>query len=328
VSAQEQHRLICPDHGPQLAPLDDVGIWICAAPVVRRRKLFRPNGDPVWQKNAAGKHVTTGREPHKYRVIDTEERDELCGLSLTFMPGDRRIPAPRYHVGWTKAEKEQETRRFWQSVEGKRGSKYVELVVGLREMWERKIQADPVFAAKCETPPNTSALDLLDYAKRAGVLSGHIAVIQGPTYQGGHWAVRASAEAEGVLVLSGSTGSGKTVGAVSRVIAEAFFAASQQRPFSAHFAHAVDLAGRRWWEADGDSYRAFLLRVRVLVIDDIDKENSGEGSRFASEFARLIDVRAHGEKLTTIMTTELDRERFRSRYGAAIDRRIGRWVQS
>jgi len=148
-------------------------------------------------------------------------------------------------------------------------------------------------------------------------------------------AVKASLGSTDFLVLSGGPGCGKTVAAVAWVIAyvrdKALWSKDicDQPRFSAGgpiWVTAARLA--RWERYDEDAMRKLLSTPR-LVIDDLGGEYLDKGGFYASLLDEIVNER-QSEGKPTIMTTNLNAEAFKVRYGERIADRIregGRFVE-
>lgn len=121
-------------------------------------------------------------------------------------------------------------------------------------------------------------------------------------------ATRALAANDLIVCLSGNPGCGKTTAAGS-----ALFRARQGL-----FVKAARLS--RWQRYD-DSEMNKLLRAHVLVIDDLGTEFQDEKGNFMAILDEVIDVR-YDHQRKTILTTNLDAEAFKARYGERIADRI------
>lgn len=124
-------------------------------------------------------------------------------------------------------------------------------------------------------------------------------------------AVKAAREhADGIktfLLLLGSPGAGKTIAAAAALVRGGVFR------------RAVELS--RLSSFDREDQRTFLdaCRVRLLVLDDLGSEMLHDGWRPMLD--ELIDIR-YGDRLKTIITSNLDTQTFKARYGERIADRI------
>jgi DNA replication protein DnaC len=136
------------------------------------------------------------------------------------------------------------------------------------------------------------------------------------------------------LTLGGKPGGGKTVAAVSLLLAEGapkepwpakewIACESRQgwvwRPERARFVKAGQLA-RLGYFADADKRELErLTRVRLLLLDDLGAE--AKFDTFSALLDELIDARAR-HQLRTVLTTNLPTEEVRHRYGERMFRRL------
>lgn len=117
------------------------------------------------------------------------------------------------------------------------------------------------------------------------------------------------ARPEGVLVISGGEGCGKTVAASWWALRLAQVAT---------FVRAATFAASSRYERDD---RCALLAVSALVLDDLGAEYlDGKGS-FLVDLDELIDV-FYGDRKPLLITTNCTDDDFKKRYGARIAGRI------
>lgn len=110
------------------------------------------------------------------------------------------------------------------------------------------------------------------------------------------------------LVLAGGTGAGKTLAACLSLMG---------RP--GVFERAVS-AGRLGLYGEDDVARMRMLRrAKTLVLDDLGAEFAGDVWR--AQFDELIDER-YGDRLRTVITTNLSPAALKERYGARVADRI------
>lgn len=109
------------------------------------------------------------------------------------------------------------------------------------------------------------------------------------------------------LLLLGSPGCGKTVAAAAALTKGGVFV------------RAVELARLSSFDAADRATFARCCDARVLVLDDLGAELLHDGWRPALD--ELVDVR-YGERLPTLLTTNLDAASFKARYGERIADRI------
>jgi len=108
-----------------------------------------------------------------------------------------------------------------------------------------------------------------------------------------------------ILVLSGGMGLGKSVAAANAI----------HRFGGGRYATAAKLCD---FGDDGKAARAAAEKTRLLVIDDLGSEYSGDKGWTISIFDALLCLR-HSRKLRTIITTNLGRMDFVKRYGGEVD---------
>lgn len=111
-----------------------------------------------------------------------------------------------------------------------------------------------------------------------------------------------------LVCLSGNPGSGKTVAASNWI-------ATAGRGL---FVKAARLA--RWERYDNNEMN-LLLRASRLVIDDLGTEFQDSKGNFMAILDEVIDVR-YDHSRPTVITTNLDAEAFKARYGERIADRI------
>jgi DNA replication protein DnaC len=113
---------------------------------------------------------------------------------------------------------------------------------------------------------------------------------------------------QGIAVLSGNPGCGKTVAACSWLYAGGF----------GLFVKSSRLAR---WDRYDDSEMRRLLGASRLVLDDLGTEYQDTKGNFDSILDEVIDVR-YDKRLSTVITTNLDAAAFKARYGERIADRI------
>lgn len=133
----------------------------------------------------------------------------------------------------------------------------------------------------------------------------------------------ASDTAPRVLVLSGGTGSGKTVAAALALTSRE---SGCWREVD-QFAKAMRAYGR---EAEAD--QAWLLRCPLLVVDDVGTEKGRDREEMAGYLRTLLEKR-QGKRTRTVITTNLSEKAFHEVYNdervaSRADRRFGlvAWV--
>lgn len=145
-------------------------------------------------------------------------------------------------------------------------------------------------------------------------------------------AVRALAKPEGITVLSGGPGTGKTTAAAwwlyREAIDDAYWKPRDERYFEftpKHQGHSsmwlTAPAFSRWPHYDEEKVRK-LLRIGHLVIDDLGAEYLDEKGFYLSLFDEVINERYQAAGTVTVMTTNLDAAGFKKRYGERIADRI------
>jgi DNA replication protein DnaC len=108
-------------------------------------------------------------------------------------------------------------------------------------------------------------------------------------------------------LLLGGPGCGKTVATSEALVRGGSFA----RAITLSRLSSYDKEDRRTWEA--------VLGARALVLDDLGAETLHDG--WKPMLDELVDVR-YGERARTVITCNLDKERFKARYGERIVDRI------
>ena len=113
---------------------------------------------------------------------------------------------------------------------------------------------------------------------------------------------------EGVLVISGGEGVGKTVAAAWWAL---------RLPQVATFVRAASFARSSRYEQD----RSALMQASALVLDDLGAEFLDAKGSFLVDLDELIDV-YYGNRKPILVTTNCTHEDFKARYGARIAGRI------
>jgi len=140
-------------------------------------------------------------------------------------------------------------------------------------------------------------------------------------------ALQKIAEPFGILVLSGTPGTGKTVAAVAWIAEYVNDTANWTEPGTAPrlksrppvFTTASELA--RWDRYEQESIHG-LLRAPRLVIDDVGAEYLDKNGFYAALLDEVINVR-YSARLPVLLTTNiLSADEFRNRYGDRIAGRI------
>jgi len=128
--------------------------------------------------------------------------------------------------------------------------------------------------------------------------------------------MREHGEREGVIVLSGEKGSGKTVGA-------AWWAMHRARP--TRFMRASALARLSRYASEREE---LYTNCRALVLDDVGAEYADEKGSFVSDLDELVDV-FYADRRKLVITTNCTGKQFLERYGERIADRLaecGKWV--
>lgn len=121
---------------------------------------------------------------------------------------------------------------------------------------------------------------------------------------------------QSIVVLAGAPGVGKTVAAAAWALS------SKHRP---RFMRASEFAASSRYDADE---RAKWTSPRSLVLDDLGDEHADKSGSMLTGLNELVDV-YYSDLRTLVITTNLGREEFASRYGARIVDRMrerGRWI--
>lgn len=118
----------------------------------------------------------------------------------------------------------------------------------------------------------------------------------------------------GTLLLAGPSGGGKSVAAAW--LLREFAAQSRGTPL---FRRAAELARLGLYGPEAWAQWRDVQTCRLLVLDDLGAEVASEVWRAA--FDELFDAR-HSERRTTVITTNLEPEAFKVRYGERITDRI------
>lgn len=129
----------------------------------------------------------------------------------------------------------------------------------------------------------------------------------------------ANANEEGIAVLAGVPGCGKTTAAT-------WWALELQhgRP-APMFLRATELASTSRFDADA---RAHWMRASALVLDDLGTEYADAKGSFRVDLDELVDVFYAGRR-TLVITTNGTRDEFHTRYGERIYDRLrecGAWL--
>ena len=126
---------------------------------------------------------------------------------------------------------------------------------------------------------------------------------------------------EGIVVLAGATGCGKTVAAAWLAVQRS----AQSFAFEPTFLRASELATMSRYDAEA---RARWHRPRWLLLDDLGAEYLDAKGSFRADLDELVDV-YYAEGRTLIVTTNCTAEEFRARYGARVVDRLrecGTWI--
>lgn len=121
------------------------------------------------------------------------------------------------------------------------------------------------------------------------------------------------------LVLAGGAGCGKTVAAVHAMAKRLLLDRREDVP--ALFMRASECA-RLGLYSDDDKRTTYQMHgASLLVVDDLGAEFMAEGGVWRGLMDELIDVR-YGDRLPTILTTNLSVDAFKERYGERVADRI------
>lgn len=120
-------------------------------------------------------------------------------------------------------------------------------------------------------------------------------------------------------LLAGDTGVGKTTAAVGGMALRLLEDRREDLP--AIFVRAVEGARMGLYDAEDKRLAQQMLTAGLLVLDDLGAEFLSEGSIWRSILDEVIDTR-YGERVPTIITTNLDGAGFKKRYGERIADRI------
>lgn len=141
-------------------------------------------------------------------------------------------------------------------------------------------------------------------------------------------ALRAVKEAvrdkHGIVVLSGNRGSGKTTAAAWWVAQNQ----PRQQYLTAHHQRFIDANALARFPRYDDGKMERLERALALVIDDLGVEYDDKQGNFRSLFDALVNAR-YASMLPTVITTNLNAEEFKARYGERVAdriREVGRFV--
>lgn len=126
-------------------------------------------------------------------------------------------------------------------------------------------------------------------------------------------------EGKTFLLLSGGTGAGKTVAAVSAMAAHLMEDTREDVPTI--FVRASECARLGLYDADDKRLTSQMHAAGLLVVDDLGAEFMSEGSVWRTLLDELVDAR-YGERRATVLTTNLDAAGFKARYGERIADRI------
>lgn len=202
-------------------------------------------------------------------------------------------------------------------------------LVEQKRLQEEEAKADAERFAAALFPARTSYLDHLGIPARA--LTASRAVLEDTA------ALVASRGAVDFLVLSGGPGCGKTVASVAWIAAyvsdpklwgkDAIYG-SRRPEFIGTAPIWITAARLARCDRYDESYMTKLLRTPRLVVDDLGGEYLDKGGFYASLLDEIVNER-QAESKPTIMTTNLNAEAFKERYGERIIDRIregGRFV--
>lgn len=120
-------------------------------------------------------------------------------------------------------------------------------------------------------------------------------------------------------LLTGDTGVGKTCAAVALLATHLLLDVRSEQPVL--FVRATEGARLGLYDAEDKRLAHQMRTADVLVVDDLGAEFVSDGSIWRTILDEVIDHR-YGERLTTVLTTNLTAEAFKARYGARIADRI------
>ena len=175
----------------------------------------------------------------------------------------------------------------------------------------------------------------LDMAGRLGIPARALCTARGVVEQTS--AMEASDGSTDFLVLSGGPGCGKTVAAATWILAFVFddqlWGKSSEymgdRPeFRSAWPIWITAAKLARCDRYDEIYMAKILRTPRLVVDDLGGEYLDKGGFYASLLDEIVNER-QAESKPTIMTTNLNADAFKERYGERIIDRIregGRFI--
>lgn len=130
---------------------------------------------------------------------------------------------------------------------------------------------------------------------------------------------RMLAEGKSFCLLSGKPGGGKTVAAVVAMADRLLEARDEDLP--ALFVRAGEGAQLGFFSARDRELLEQMRTAGLLVVDDLGPEALFDGSIWKSILDDVVDVR-YSNRLPTVLTTNLDAEQFRKRYGGRIADRV------
>jgi DNA replication protein DnaC len=114
-----------------------------------------------------------------------------------------------------------------------------------------------------------------------------------------------------ILLLLGGPGTGKTVAAASALI--------EAPMHSSVFTHAADVARLSDFNVEHAHEMDRINEAKFLVLDDLGVEHANDF--WVSRFDGILNQR-YGNKRKTIITSNLDAERFKRQYGVRVSERI------
>lgn len=121
-----------------------------------------------------------------------------------------------------------------------------------------------------------------------------------------------------LLLLSGGPGTGKTVAGVE-ALARRFLRPCRETEDAGLFVRATE-ASRLGLYGDETRRRvSAMLSTQVLVLDDLGAELLSDAWRALLD--EIVDTR-YGDRLTTVLTTNLESGVFREKYGARVTDRV------
>lgn len=177
---------------------------------------------------------------------------------------------------------------------------------------DEELAAGPRHAPLAPAPVARDTLEALGWPRRA--LDG---VGSADTNRHAISALRARGDSEGIVVLSGPPGCGKTVAAAWQAL---------ERTRSTAFVRASEFARTSRYKAD---LREQWFAARCLCLDDLGAEYVDEKGSLLVDLDELIDV-FYADRRRLTITTNCTAKAFGERYGARITDRLAEcavWIR-